>query len=74
MEFRNFYELVTKVTEYEELLNEESYRRKKSMGTNYQEVIQEVAVVDLSTIGTFTSILLVEKAPKFWKKAEIFGT
>ena len=31
MEFRNFYELAAKVTEYEELLKEESYRRKKSM-------------------------------------------
>ena len=33
MEFRDFYELGAKVTEYEELLKEESYRRKKSMGT-----------------------------------------
>ena len=38
MKFRDFYELTTKVTEYEELLKEESYRRKKSMGTYYQEV------------------------------------
>ena len=33
MEFRDFYELASKVIEYEELLKEESYRRKKSMGT-----------------------------------------
>ena len=33
MEFRDFYELVAKVTEYEELLKEESYWRKKPMGT-----------------------------------------
>ena len=33
MEFRDFYELAAKVTEYEELLKEESYQRKKSMGT-----------------------------------------
>ena len=33
MEFRDFYELAAKMTEYEELLKEESYRRKKSMGT-----------------------------------------
>ena len=33
MKFRDFYELVAKVTAYEELLKEESYRRKKSMGT-----------------------------------------
>ena len=38
MEFRDFYELAAKVTEYEELLKEESYRNKKSMGTYCQEV------------------------------------
>ena len=37
MEFRDFYELAAKVTEYEELLKEESYRRKKPMGTYCQE-------------------------------------
>ena len=31
--FRNFYELAAKVTKYEELLKEEIYQRKKSMGT-----------------------------------------
>ena len=34
IEFRDFYELAAKVIEYEELLNEESNQRKKSMGTN----------------------------------------
>ena len=38
MEFRDCYELVAKVTKFEELLKEESYRRKKSMGTYCQEV------------------------------------
>ena len=33
MEFRDFYELTTKVTECEELLRKESQRRKTSMGT-----------------------------------------
>ena len=33
MEFRYFYELAAKVTEYEELLKEESQWRKTSMGT-----------------------------------------
>ena len=33
MEFRDFYELVDKVIEYEELLKEKSYWRKNSMGT-----------------------------------------
>ena len=44
MELRDFYELTVKVTKYEELLKEESYRRKKSMGTYCQKVNQEVVV------------------------------
>ena len=35
MEFIDFYELHVKVTEYEELLKEESQRKKTSMGTYY---------------------------------------
>ena len=62
------------MTEYEELLKEESYRRKKSMGTYYQEVNQEVVVADQSTINTFTCHILVEKAPDVWKKAQIVDT
>ena len=74
MEFRDFYELAAKVTKYEELLNEESYRRKKYMGTYCQEVNQEVTVADLSTIGTFTYPLLVEKVLDLWKKAQVAVT
>ena len=33
--FKDFYELVAKVMEYEELLREESQRRRTSMGTYY---------------------------------------
>ena len=74
MEFRYSYKLIAKVTEYEELLKEESYQRKISMGTYYQEVNQEVAVADLFTIGTFTCPLLVEKEPDLWNKAQMVGT
>ena len=74
MKFRDFYELATKVIEYEELLKEESYWRKKSMGTYCQEVNQEVTVAYLSTIGTFTCHLLVEKTYDLWKKTQIVGT
>ena len=70
MEFRYFYELGAKVTEYDELLKKESYRRKKLMGTYCQEENQEVA----AATRTFTCPLLVEKAPNFWKKAQIVGT
>ena len=59
MEFIDFYELVAKVTEYEELLKEESYQRKKSMGTYCQEVNKEVAGADLSTTTTFACHILV---------------
>ena len=62
------------MAEYEELLKEESYWRKKSMGTYCQEVNQEVAVEDLSATGTFTYPLLVEKTPNVWKKTQIFYT
>ena len=68
MEFRDFYKLAAKVIEYEEVLKEESYQRKNSMGTYCQEVNQEVAVVDLSTTGTFTCPLLVENTRDVWKK------
>ena len=70
MEFRDFYELAAKVTEYEELFKEESYRRKKYAGT----YCQEVAMADLSTTWTFSCPLLVEKALDLWKKAQIVGT
>ena len=69
MEFKDFYELAAKVTKYDELLKEESDHRKKSMGTYYQEVNQEVAMIDLSTTRTFIRHLLVEKAHHLWKKA-----
>ena len=61
MVFRHFYELTAKMSKYEQLLKEESYWRKNSMGTYCQEVNQEV--VDLSTMETFTCSLLAEKAP-----------
>ena len=51
------------MTEYEELLKEESYRRNKSMGTYCQKVNHEVAVAGLSATRTFTCPLLVEKTP-----------
>ena len=38
MKFRDFYEIAAEVTEYEELLKEESYQRKKSMRNYCQEV------------------------------------
>ena len=41
MEFRDFYELVVKVTEYEELLREENQWRQTSMGTYCQELNSE---------------------------------
>ena len=74
IESRDFYEFVAKVIEYDELLKEESYRRKNSMGINYQKVNQEVVVAYLSTIGTFTCLLLVEKTHDLWKKAQVVGT
>ncbi|KZV55722.1 hypothetical protein F511_12557 [Dorcoceras hygrometricum] len=45
MEFRDFFELCSKVTEYEELLKEESYKKKTMLGSYYQD-IEEVALAE----------------------------
>ena len=50
MEFKDFYELATKVTKYENF-SRKSYQRKKFMGTYCQEVNQEMVVADLSAIS-----------------------
>ena len=48
MEFKDLYELAYKVTKYEELLREESQRRKTSMGTYCQEVnFEEITIAYL---------------------------
>ena len=71
MEFKDFYELVVKVTKYEELIREENQRRKTSMGTYCQEVnYEEVAVLDLLSTCSFTCPLLVKKTPNLWKKSQ----
>ena len=63
MEFRDFYELAAKVTEYEELLREESQRRKTSMRTYCQEVnSKEIVVIDIPSTVSFIRPLLVKKA------------
>ena len=73
IEFKDFYELVTKVTKYEELLREESQGRKTYMGTYCQKVdSEEITVADLLSTGSFIYpilVLLVKKAPDLWKKA-----
>ena len=62
MEFRDFYELDAKVTEYEELLKEESQQRKTSMGTYCLEVnSKEITIIDLLSTGSFICPLLVKK-------------
>ena len=47
---------------------------KKSMVTYCQDVNPEVVVENLSTTGTFTCLLLVEKALDVWKKTQIIDT
>ena len=70
MEFRDFYELVAKVTEYEELHREESQQRKTFMGTYCQEVnYDEIVVADLLSISLFICSLLMKKTPDLWKKS-----
>ena len=75
MEFKDFYELATKVMKYEELLKEENQWRKTSMGTYCQEVnFEEVIVAYLLNPGSFTCPLLVKKTPDFWKKSQASNT
>ena len=69
MEFRDFYEFTAKVIEYEELLREESQRRK-TMGTYCQEVnYEETAIADFLSTDSFICPLPVKKAPNLWKKS-----
>ena len=75
MEFKDFYELVDKVTKYEELLREEIQRRKTSMGTYYQEVnYEEITIAYLLSTSSFIYPLLVKKAPNIWKKSQTSNT
>ena len=54
MEFKDFYELATKVTKYEELLREVNS--------------EEIAVAYLTSTSSFICLLLVKKASDLWKK------
>ena len=75
MEFRDLYELIAQVTEYEELLKEESRWRKTSMGTYYQSVnSEEIAIADLLSTCSFICPLLVKKALDLWKKSHTSNT
>ena len=69
IELKDFYELSTKVAEFEELLREENQRRKATMGTYYQKVHNhEVAIAYLTTQGSCVFPILVRKTPDLWKK------
>lgn len=61
MEFRDFFELAAKVAEYEELLREESYKKKTTMGTYYQDV-EEIALAEIRSNGSCI-VPLLKKIP-----------
>ncbi|XP_073025118.1 uncharacterized protein [Primulina eburnea] len=67
MEFRDFFELATKVAEYEELLREESYKKKTALGSYYQEV-EDVALAEIRSAGSCTIPLLKKKPAEPEKK------
>ena len=70
MEFKDFYELVSKVIEYEQSLREESQRRKTSIGSYFHEVnSEEITLLDLLSTSSFIFPLLVKKTPDLWKKS-----
>ena len=75
LEFRDLYELVVKVIEYEELLREENQWRKTSMGTNCQEVnFEEIAVANLPSTSSFIYPLPIKKVPDLLKKSQTSNT
>ncbi|XP_075473940.1 uncharacterized protein LOC142504997 [Primulina tabacum] len=61
MEFNDFFELDAKVVEYEELLREESYKKRTTMGSYYQEV-EDVILVEIRSTGSCT-VHLLKKNP-----------
>ena len=75
MKFKDSYELVAKVTEYEELLKEENQRRNTSMGTYCREMnYEEIVLADLLSIGSFIFPLLMKKGLDLWKKSQTSNT
>ena len=75
MKFMDFYELAVKVTEYEELLREESQWRKTTIGSYCLEVdAQEIVMADLNNSGSCVCPLLIKKTPKAWKKTSNSST
>lgn len=67
MEFRDFFELAAKVTEYEELLKEETYKNKTTVGTYYQEV-EDVVLAEIRANGSCVCPLLKKKQADSGKK------
>ena len=75
MEFKDFFEFVVKVTEYEQLLKEESQRRKTSMGTYCLEMnLEEISKANILSTGSFICLLMVKKAHDLWKKSQTSNT
>ena len=63
------------IREYEELLMEESHRRKTSIGTYCQEVnSQGIVVANLLSTSSFICLLLVKRTHDLWKKSQTFNT
>ena len=65
MEFRNFYKLVVKVTEYNKLVRKDNKKRKVSIGTYFSDVSSiEVIVADLATTSSYICPLLERKSTR----------
>lgn len=68
MEFRDFYELAAKASEYEELLREDNYRKKNSTGTYYGDFSHDIAVAEMANSGVQVCPMLVRKHQDARKK------
>ncbi|XP_073059610.1 uncharacterized protein [Primulina eburnea] len=68
MEFRDFFELAAKVGEYEELLTEESAKKKTTVSSYYQEV-EEIALAEIRSNGSCIVPLLKRKSTESDRKS-----
>ncbi|XP_073017956.1 uncharacterized protein [Primulina eburnea] len=68
MEFRDFFELAAKVGEYEELLTEESAKKKTTVSSYYHEV-EEIALAEIRSNGSCIVPLLKRKSTESDRKS-----
>ncbi|OMO51345.1 Retrotransposon gag protein [Corchorus capsularis] len=74
MEFRDYYEMSTKVARYERLLHEELERRSSSYGTYYHEPNYELGVAEIKTDRPIECPALVKTGMRHPQTQEYLAT